>query len=136
MLANISGFLVNALMLYLFFKFLWPFISNYISLVDSAIIALITTFLIRKYIFSNDIHLVFIILIFIGIFVLCMWIMHTKFGFIISSLFLSYIWTDLIIREISGTWASYDLIWGIFIGICSFSLIFYFHWKDYKSFKI
>ncbi|WP_026659757.1 hypothetical protein [Butyrivibrio sp. AC2005] len=59
--------------------------------------------------------------------------MHTKIGFVVSALFMSYIWTDLIVGEISRHWASYDMIWGIFLGVTTFLIIMYFHWRDYDS---
>ena len=130
-ISNISGLLVNIILLFLFFKFLWPLISKYISVVDSAIIALVAGLTIRSRIFHGNLHPVFLIILFAAIFIGSMWIMYTKYGFIISSLFLSYLWTDIIL-SCCKDWASYDIIWGIFIGICSFALIFYFHWKDYK----
>lgn len=130
--AYLGSLIVNMLLLLIFFKVLWPLISNCITVVDSAIISLVAGLLIRNKIFNGSLHPVFLILIFAALFVGSMWIMHTKYGFLISSLFLSYLWTDFIIRCCKH-WADYDLIWGIFIGICSFALIFYFHWKDYKS---
>lgn len=132
MCANLGGLIVNLVILFIFFKFLWPFITNYISIIDSAVIALIGGLIIRSKVFHGSLHPVFLILIIAGIFAGSMWLMHTKYGFVISALLMSYIWTDIIVSLFKG-WASYDLIWGIFIGVCSFVLIFYFHYKDYRS---
>ena len=132
MCANLGGLIVNLIILFIFFKFLWPFITNYISIIDSAVVALIGGLIIRSKVFHGSLHPVFLILIIAGIFAGSMWLMHTKYGFVISALLMSYIWTDIII-SLFKDWASYDLIWGIFIGVCSFALIFYFHYKDYRS---
>lgn len=130
--ANLGGLIVDIIILLLFFKVLWPFIVNFISFIDSAIVALVVGLTLRNKAFHGSLHPVFLILIIVGLFAGCMWLMHTKYGFIATSLFMSYLWTDFIISCFKG-WASYDLIWGIFIGICSFALIFYFHYKDYRS---
>ncbi len=132
--SNVSGLLVNIILLFLFFKFLWPLMTNFISIIDSAVLALMGGLIIRSKVFHSSLHPVFLILIIVGIFAGSMWLMHTKYGFVISSLLMSYIWTDIIISIFKG-WASYDIIWGIFIGICSFLLILYFHWKDYAAIK-
>ncbi|WP_155244452.1 hypothetical protein [Butyrivibrio fibrisolvens] len=132
--SNVSGLLVNCLALFLFFKFLWPLMKNCISIIDSSVIALLGGLIIRSKIFHSSLHPVFLILIIAGLFAGSMWMMHTKYGFVVSSLLMSNIWTDIIISLFKG-WESYDLIWGVFIGICSFALIFYFHWKDYYLLK-
>ena len=133
MCAELGELLVNIIILILFYKFLWPLMSKCISVIDSALITLLLGFAIKDKLFHGKLHPVFIILIFAGLFVGCMWLFHTKIGFILSALFMSYIWTDLIVGEISRHWESYDLIWGIFIGVCSFLIMLYFHWKDYSS---
>lgn len=132
MCANLGSLVFNLIILFLFFKFLWPLMKNCISIIDSSVIALLGGLIISSKVFHSSLHPVFLILIIAGIFMGSMWIMHTKYGFVISSLLMSYIWTDIIISLFKG-WESYDLIWGVFIGICSFALIFYFHWKDYYS---
>lgn len=130
--ANLSGLIVNIVILFLFFKILWPFIVNYISFIDSAVVALVVGLILRSKVFHGSLHPVFLILVIAALFAGCMWVMHTKYGFLVSSLLMSYIWTDFIVSSFKH-WASYDLIWGIFIGVCSFALIFYFHYKDYRS---
>ncbi len=134
MCANIGGLIANCLMIILFFKLVWPLICQCITVIDSFILTLLFGFAIKDKVFHGSLHPVFIILIFAGLFIGLMWLMHTKYGFVLSALFMSYVWTDFIVGEFSRHWKSYDLIWGIFIGICSFLLILYFHWKDYDSF--
>ncbi len=131
--AELGGLIANLVILYLFFKVVWPFIKSYITMIDSALIMLLLGFAIKDKVFHGKLHPVFIILIFAGIFVGCMFLMHTKIGFIVSALFMSYIWTDLIVGEISRHWANYDMIWGIFLGVTTFLIIMYFHWRDYDS---
>lgn len=133
MCAELGGLIANLVILYLFFKVVWPFIKSYITMIDSALIMLLLGFAIKDKVFHGKLHPVFIILIFAGIFIGCMFLMHTKIGFVVSSLFMSYIWTDLIVGEISRHWASYDMIWGIFLGVTTFLIIMYFHWRDYDS---
>lgn len=131
--AELGGLIANLVILYLFFKVVWPFIKSYITMIDSALIMLLLGFAIKDKVFHGKLHPVFIILIFAGIFVGCMFLMHTKIGFIVSALFMSYIWTDLIVGEISRHWEFYDMIWGIFLGVTTFLIIMYFHWRDYDS---
>ncbi len=133
MCAELGGLIANLVILYLFFKVVWPFIKSYITMIDSALIMLLLGFAIKDKVFHGKLHPVFIILIFAGIFIGCMFLMHTKIGFVVSALFMSYIWTDLIVGEISRHWASYDMIWGIFLGVTTFLIIMYFHWRDYDS---
>ena len=130
---EMGSLVANCILIFLFFKVAWPFISRYITMIDSALVMLLLGFLIKDKVFKGKLHPVFIILIFAGIFVGCMWLFHTKVGFILSALFMSYLWTDLIVGEISRHWESYDLIWGIFLGVCTFLIILYFHWKDYSA---
>ena len=131
--AELGGLIANLVILYLFFEVVWPFIKSYITMIDSALIMLLLGFAIKDKVFHGKLHPVFIILIFAGIFVGCMFLMHTKIGFIVSALFMSYIWTDLIVGEISRHWEFYDMIWGIFLGVTTFLIIMYFHWRDYDS---
>lgn len=131
--AELGGLIANLVILYLFFKVVWPIIKSYITMIDSALIMLLLGFAIKDKVFHGKLHPVFIILIFAGIFIGCMFLMHTKIGFVVSALFMSYIWTDLIVGEISRHWESYDMIWGIFLGVTTFLTIMYFHWRDYDS---
>ena len=133
MCANIGGLIANLILLLLFFKLVWPLICHCITVIDSFILTLVLGFAIKDKVFHGSLHPVFIILIFAGIFIGLMWIMHTKYGFAMSALLMSYVWTDFILECCKG-WKSYDLIWGIFIGVCSFLLILYFHWRDYRDF--
>ncbi len=130
---ELGGLVANGLIIYFFFKIVWPIICRYVSVIDSALIMLLLGFLIKDKVFKGNLHPVFIILIFGGIFFGCMFLMHTKVGFILSALFMSYIWTDLIVGEISRHWKSYDLIWGIFLGVTTFAISMYFHWRDYDA---
>ncbi len=136
MCAELGGLIANALILYLFFKIVWPYISRAITMIDSALITLLLGFAIKDKVFHGKLHPVFIIVIFAGIFIGCMVLMHTKIGFVVSALFMSYIWTDLIVGQISRSWASYDMIWGIFLGVTTFAIIMYFHWRDCKNFGL
>ena len=131
--AQLGGLVANVVIVFLFYKIVWPFISKGITIIDSALITLLLGFLIKDKLFKGSLHPVFIILIFAGIFIGCMWLMHTKIGFLVSALFMSYIWTELIVGEISKHWASYDIIWGVFLCVCTFIISLYFHWRDYAG---